>query len=62
MALRLDCTMCGASVVADDLAIRRELTTCSYCGTILRITHKGTEAYKAYLLRRNPPPGVTVQR
>jgi hypothetical protein len=62
MALRVNCTMCGASIVADDLAIRRKLTTCAYCSTILRITEKGTQEYKASITQRAAPRGVTIKR
>ena len=60
MALKLDCTMCAASLVADDLAIRRGMATCQYCGTLLRITPKGTEAYQDEIEQRPLPPGFTV--
>ncbi len=62
MALRVNCTMCGASIPADDQAIRRGLVACDYCSTILRITDKGTEEYKGLLARREVPSGVAVQR
>ena len=60
MAMKLDCTMCAASLVADDLAIRRGMATCQYCGTLLRITPKGTETYQDEIEQRPLPPGFTV--
>lgn len=60
MALKLDCTMCAASLVADDLAIRQGMVTCQYCSTLLRITPKGTEVYQAEIGQRPLPPGFTV--
>ena len=60
MAIKLDCTMCAASLVADDLAIRRGMATCQYCGTLLRITPKGTETYQDEIGQRPLPPGFTV--
>jgi hypothetical protein len=52
--------MCAASLVADDLAIRRGMATCQYCGTLLRITPKGTETYQDEIEQRPLPPGFTV--
>lgn len=60
MALKLYCTMCAASLDADDLAIRRGIVTCQYCSTLLRITPKGTEAYQDEIEHRPPPPGIKV--
>lgn len=60
MALKLDCTMCAASLAADDLAIRRGMTTCEYCSTLLRITPKGTETYQEEVEQRPLPKGFTV--
>jgi len=62
MPLTIHCTMCGANVVADDLEIRREIAVCSHCSTVLRITNKGTEAYREALQSSAVPEGVVVQR
>jgi hypothetical protein len=62
MPLTIHCTMCGANVVADDLEIRREIAVCSHCSTVLRITNKGTEAYREALQSAAVPEGVVVQR
>jgi hypothetical protein len=62
MALRLKCTICGANIIADDLAIRHELVTCSHCSTVLRITQKGMKEYEASILAREEPSGIRVKR
>lgn len=62
MALRLKCTICGANIIADDLAVRHELATCSHCSTVLRITQKGMKEYKASILAREEPSGIRVKR
>jgi hypothetical protein len=54
--------MCGANIVADDLAIRSEFVTCTYCSTVLRITLQGTQEYRDSIPHREAPPGVVVER
>ncbi len=62
MPLTIHCTQCGANVVPDDLEIRREIAVCSHCSTVLRITAKGTEAYREALQSAAAPEGVVVRR
>jgi hypothetical protein len=62
MPLTIHCTQCGANVVPDDLEIRREIAVCSHCSTVLRITAKGTEAYREALQSAAAPQGVVVRR
>ncbi len=62
MPLKLSCSMCGANLVADDLAIRRGFITCDHCFTLLRITSLGAREYEGTLSAQQPPAGVLLTR
>ncbi len=62
MALKLYCNVCAASLEADDLAIRRGITMCQYCSTVLRITDKGTETFQDEIEHRPLHSDIKVKR
>jgi DNA-directed RNA polymerase subunit RPC12/RpoP len=62
LPLTIHCSMCGANIDADDLAIRREVVTCSHCSTVQRITAQGTRKAPGEIAAMKTPEGIRILR